>query len=273
MIPGIPTSRRCSFVLLGLLLGATCRAEIVIPIELEKGNPIAAAEINGIPVRLVIDSGGEAISLKSGTLRKINAIPSGAVKPGTNATGETSNQPLFNIEMMVLGGKRFAHLEAVEAAAYAADSPADGVVGRDFLNQYVVVYDYPARTITLFPSRERRSAAKLCKGTGVRSIPDEERIIVSVATTDHARMHLVWDTGAQYSFVKQSFANEHQLPVEQPFYSSHSFVLDGHDFGPMKFVVIDAISPASVDGFLGSNFFDAHVVCIDGPRQSIRIRD
>jgi hypothetical protein len=272
MIPGIPTSKHCSFALFGFLLGAACHAEIVIPIELEKGNPIAAAQINGIPVRLVIDSGGEAISLKPGTLRKIEATPSGAVKPGTNAVGETNVQSLFKIETLVLGGKPFAHLEAVEAGAYAADSPGDGVIGRDFLNQYVVVYDYPARTIRLFPPRERRSAAKMCTGNGVRSIPDAERIIVSMAATDHVHMRLLWDTGAQYSFVKRSFAEEHQLPVEHPFYSSHSFVLDGHDFGPMKFVVIDAVAPANVDGYLGSNFFETHIVCIDARRQSIRIR-
>ena len=116
----------------------------------------------------------------------------------------------------MLGGKSFAHLEAVEAGAYAADSPADGIIGRDLLNQYVVVYDYPARTITLFSPRERRSAAKQCTGMKLRSIPDADRIIVSVATTDHARMRLMWDTGAQHSFVKRSFANEHQLPVEEP---------------------------------------------------------
>ena len=50
-------------------------------------------------------------------------------------------------------------------------------------------------------------------------------------------------------------------------------MLDGRDFGPLKFVVIHAVAPVNVDGFVGFNFFETHVVCIDARRQSIRIRN
>jgi len=245
---------------------------IPIELELEKGNPVAAVRVNGIPLHLIIDSGGEYIALKPQAFRKVPLAPAGKTVPGMNALGESRPQSIFNLATLEMGGGTFRNLEATEAGAYAEGAAGDGVIGRVFLNRHIAVYDYAAKTITLFSFRERRAAEQLCRGVAVPTIPDPEGIIVSAAKTDHATMRLGWDTGAVYSFVKKTFAEEQQLPIEVPFYNSRRFEMSGQDFGPQQFVAIDALAPASIDGFIGYNFFMSHVVCIDPQKKVVRVR-
>ena len=259
-------------ILLGLLLCTDSLAAIVVSIELEKGNPIASARINGIPVRLVVDSGGGVISLRSEVIEKVAAARTGSTRSSTDAYGKKSTQTLFILDSLELGGSTFSNVEAGEASKYVAESPGDGVIGRNFLNQFLVVYDYSSRKITLFSRRDRSRADSECHGTAVRTIPDQDGIVVSMANTDHRAMRMLWDTGATYSFVKKTFVDKHQLPVQEPFYTSQRFTLGQQDFGPLQFVVLDLQDPSNVDGFVGYNFFMNHVVCIDPVKKEIRIQ-
>jgi predicted aspartyl protease len=259
-------------ILFAVLLCTDSFAAIVVPIELEKGNPIASARINGIPVRLVVDSGGGVIALKPKLIEKTAAARTGSTRSTTDAYGNKSMQTLFSLDTFELGGSTFSNIEAGEAGKYAAQSPGDGIIGRHFLNRFLAVYDYSSRKITLFSRDERSTAEGECRGTTVRTIPDQDGIIVSTAKTDHEAMRMLWDTGATYSFVKQAFADAHQLPIEKPFYTSQRFTLGEKDFGPLQFVVLDLQEPSNVDGFVGYNFFVNHVVCIDALENEIRIQ-
>ncbi|MFL6617672.1 MAG: aspartyl protease family protein [Povalibacter sp.] len=82
-------------ILIALLLCTDSLAEFVVPIELEKGNPVASARINGVPLKLVVDSGGGIIVLKKGVLEKLGATRTGSVRPSTDAYGNESSQTLF----------------------------------------------------------------------------------------------------------------------------------------------------------------------------------
>lgn len=258
--------------LLALLLFASCPAAIVIPIEIEKGNPIAAARINGVAVRLVIDSGGGVVSLKPETVGRVGAARTGSTKNSVDALGNSSMQTLFSLDTMELGGNIFSNVEAGEMGRYGAGSPGDGIIGRNFLNQFVAIYDYAAQRITLLTPEESRAARRECRGARIRAIPDADRIIVSMVTTDHGAMRMLWDTGATYSFAKKTFADTRELPLEGPFYKSQRFKLGSRDFGPLDLVVLDIRAPANVDGYIGYNFFMGHVVCIDPLKHVIRIR-
>jgi hypothetical protein len=256
---------------LSLLLYADCFAATVIPIELEKGNPIASARINGVLVRLGIDSGGGVVALKPEVIERVAAARAGPAGSSTDVFGNSSTQTLFTLNTLELGGSTFSNVEAGEAGQSVAQTPGDGSIGRRFLNQFLVVYDYSSQKITLFTRRERASADSECRGTRVPTIPDPDAIIVSMAKTDHRAMRMLWDTGATYSFVKKTFADMHNLPVENPFYTSQRFMVGQHDFGPLQFVVLDARAPTNVDGYIGYNFFIAHLVCIDPFRRVVTI--
>jgi len=161
---------------------------------------------------------------------------------------------------------------AQESGAYGADSAGDGVIGRMFLNGFVAVYDYGARRISLFESNERNAAKRECRGTPVRTIPDPEALVVTLAKADGHEMRVLWDTGAVHSVVKTPFAEARRLPIEKPFYTAGKFELAGRTVGALRFVVADLQAPAGVDAFLGYNFFQEHVVCIDPRGRVVRVR-
>jgi predicted aspartyl protease len=260
-------------VLAASLICGHCAAAIVIPIEIEGGNPVANVRINGVDARLIIDSGGDLVSLASAFIDRVAATRTGKNADGTNALGQTAAQALLELNSLEIGGKTFRNVPAQESGAYAADSAGDGVIGRRFLEAFIAVYDYPAHRISLFEPRERDAVERQCRGTRLQVLPDPEGLIITRARADQHEMRVLWDTGAVQSFVKKSFADAQRLPVETPFYRARQFELDGHDVGPLRFVVTDLRAPASVDGYLGYNFFADHVVCMDPRGRVVRLRN
>jgi hypothetical protein len=258
--------------MIGLLACTGCRAALVIPIELESGNPVAEARINGMSTRLIVDSGGGMVALKPAAIERVAAARTGVLGNSTDALGNTGKQALLTLESLEIGGESFRNVAGVEGSAYAADSPGDGSIGREFLSRFVAIYDYRARRITLYDFDESAAARRECRGTSVRLLSDPEGIVVTRAMAGRNAMRVLWDTGAQHSFVKRSFAGDRKLIVEDPFYTAPTFKLGQHEFGPLRFVVLDIAAPANVDGFVGYNFFVDHVVCIDPFRRTVRIR-
>jgi len=264
---------KCAAALIGLLVSGSCAAVVVIPIEIENGNPVAPARINGVDVRLIIDSGGERVSLKFAAINRVSATRTGSHADGTNALGQTSPQALLSLDSLEIGGRTFRDVAGQESGTYAEASPGDGAIGRQFLNRFIAVYDYGARRISLFDSSERDVARRDCRGTRVRTLADEEGLVITGARADQNDMRVLWDTGAVHSVVKKSFAESRGLPVEAPFYAVRKFEVGGRDVGPLRFVVFDVAAPSRVDGFLGYDFFVDHVVCIDPRGQVVRVRD
>jgi predicted aspartyl protease len=254
------------------VLSTQCVAAVIVPIEIESGNPVAAARINDVPVRLVIDSGGGVLTLKSETVNRIGLAPTGATRPTTDALGNNASRDLFRVKTLELGALKLTDLDADEATEYASQSPVDGVIGRFVLNKFAVVYDYPARRIMLIPPDNKNELRTECRGTKVDLTASAEELIVSQAQIDHGDIRMLWDTGAVYSFVKQSFADQHELPIEKPYYTSQRFGLAKEEFGPMRFVALDLRAPAEADGYIGTNFFLDHVVCIDPTHRVVKVR-
>ena len=259
-------------VLAGALISGHCAAAVVIPVEIEGGNPVTVVRINGVDVRLIVDSGGELVSLKSSAIDRVAAARTDQRADGTNVLGQTTPQALLRLDSLEIGGRTFHDVPAQESGAYAADSAGDGVIGRNFLNRFIAVYDYASRRISLFDPGERASVKRECRGAKLRMMPNEEGLIVTRARVDGFDIRVLWDTGAVQSFIKQSFAIEHELPVESPYYTARNLALGGRDVGPLRFVVVDLVAPSSVDGYLGYSFFADHVICIDPRGQQVRFR-
>jgi len=264
----------CATFLAGFT-AASGRAEIIVPVEIAHGNAIARATINGVPLKLVIDLGGlGSLSLKPDAIARTKAVPLPATISQTDALGHTSERRTFNVSRLELGNARFRDTVAHEAGGHVANAPGDGLIGRDFLKQFVVVFDYPSRVVTLYSPKERKAADAACTGDPVPTIPDPDGIIVSMAVSDHGPMTMLWDTGATYSFVKAKVAAERHLPIRDETYTTKRFALGARDFGPLELVALDMKEPANVDGYIGYNFFASHVVCVDalGPQVTVRVR-
>jgi hypothetical protein len=75
--------------------------------------------------------------------------------PRSDALGNESTKAVLALNTLEIGGNSFSN---VEAAEYAGEVPVDGSIGRAFLNQFLTVYDYSSRKITLFAQGERSGA-------------------------------------------------------------------------------------------------------------------
>jgi predicted aspartyl protease len=256
-----------------LLLCANCPGAVVVPIQIERGNPVASARINGVEGRLVMDSAGGSVTLKSETIRKVGGKRMDETRATTDAMGTNSARAIVRLDSFDFGPVKLGGIDADEASAYVAQSPADGIVGRSILNKFAVVYDYSGGKITLISPEANAELDAECTGNRIDLVAASEETAVSVARIDQREIRVLWDTGATYSFIKKSVADTEKLPVVAPFYKSQRFALGEHEFGPMQFVVIDAQAPLDVDGFVGSNFFMGHIVCIDPSHRTVRVRD
>lgn len=111
--------------MLALFASAPCPAVVVIPIEQEKGNVFAAARINGVDVRLGLDSGGGVVALKP-------------------ATAEGRRLPLdgvyYDSRQFTLGGRDFGPLQ-LAAVDFHAPTSVDGFIGYNFFSNHVVCID------------------------------------------------------------------------------------------------------------------------------------
>lgn len=258
--------------LVALILSINCEAATVIPIEIDKSNALALGRINGHSVKLVVDSGGGVVALKPSILDRIGASSNGAQRTTTDVYGKSSNQPTFTLRALELGGTTFPNVQGGATGTYTSRAPGDGILGRYFLNQFIVSYDYKAKKITLFAQNERDKANAECGEIAVPLQTAADELIVSKMKTDHEELILLWDSGATHSFLKQSFVDQHELPFAAPFYTTDKLIVGDRNLGAVKFVVLDMKEPASVDGYLGFNFFMLYEVCTDPEGREVRLR-
>lgn len=253
--------------------------ETVIPIEIQYGNPIATAVIDDQELRLIVDSGGYSLGLRPEVVKSLDIDQTEKKTSTTDVHGSTRESWSFRISSLEFGGHKFSDLSAYEwdiPEPLAQRIPAiDGTLGRDFLNQYVAVYDYGNAKITLYDRREQ--LADSCTGVEVPLIEHPEQIIATEIEVDHGNLRAIWDTGATHSFLKAHVAEMQKIPLETDedtagFYNSDTFGLGGSDFGPLDFVTLPYIEPKNIDVFIGRNVFARHVICVNAPDGWLRIR-
>ena len=92
-------------------------------------------------------------------------------------------------------------------------------------------------------------------------------------TTDVGDIFAVWDTGAPGNILLKNAANQAGLDLEayDKFQSEH-FIINEHEFGPIRMNVWDFPAPEGLSAFLGYWFFSDKVVCIDFPNSRLLVR-
>jgi hypothetical protein len=93
---------------------------------------------------------------------------------------------------------------------------------------------------------------------------------VTEAQTDLGKVTLWWDTGAPLSALRSALVKTPAAQSEKKVLATKRFRLGDADFGPQRFELWDMELPG-FDGFLGYDFFAAHVVCIDYTRHRVII--
>ena len=146
------------------------------------------------PFRFLVDTGADrtAISIELAAKLGLVAGPRALLH---SATGE-SHVAMAVIADLTLSRTSVKRIEAPLLAA--ADIGADGILGIDSLRAQRILFDFPARTLSITTSRGRDELS----GEDViivRAQRREGRLVITDAAADGHHVSVVIDTGSQYS--------------------------------------------------------------------------
>ena len=256
---------------------------IHLAITITRSNPVTTITVGGQTIQAIVDTGGDvdgALTLSKEVIESVRGLSQGNVVTN-DAFGRELTRPLFKIPVATIGGHAFQGVTVVQAPVRSAgeEPPVPNAIGRQFLDQYFVVVDYAGGSITLWPPGTKNPAGSNCGRTRIpMQHSEEDRLAVSDFETTSGRVRLGWDTGATYSMLAETTAEKLQLatavrgPNSPTFYQSKMLAAAGQDLGPLELVVLPIKISSGVDGMLGRNFFEQHVVCLDYQRREVRVR-
>ncbi len=250
-----------------------------VPIEIQRGSPVATIAIGDKELRVIVDSGGRLLGLRSEVIAGLDGLRATGRASSTDVYGSATEADAFVVPDLFLGGSRFRDVAgfvwAVPQGLRNSKPAIDGIIGREFLNEFRVVYDYPGARILL---EERGSdEASACRGTPVPLVEHPEGVVVTEIDLDFGTVRALWDTGATYSFIKSEAAEAAGLELERmdartQKYRSRSVKFGSKDLGQLDFVVLPLVQPEGIDVYIGYNFFANHVVCIDYQAGELRLQ-
>lgn len=247
---------------------------IVLPLELEDRFSFVVVTLNGKEVRLKFDLGNSsALALQQHVLESIGAVRGDESSTFQGIGGRFESQR-HTVASVKIGPREFTDVEAwtdPPRAGYQPDERSGGFLGTGLLKSYVIVIDYPHRTLSLTPG-SGASAQQVCKGVAApfSTNPKWRGEAVTEARTDVGQLTLWWDTGAPLSVLRSTVVKEPHSAVAGSVLPTKQFQLGDGEFGPWRFDIWDMDLPG-FDGFIGYDFFEKHVVCIDYPRSRVVI--
>jgi hypothetical protein len=230
--------------------------------------PTTTVSVGGIELNLFIDLGGySAIALTESELKRVVVRYLTDSTRSTNASGDIYESRRFVAPSVSLGGVVLGDLEGSEFVFPEAAAPPDrnGFIGFALLSRFLLIVDYPNRSLRLYASGSNDAMIREC-GDKSFEIDVVNGIAQSIADTDHGRLVFSWDTGSTRSVVRPSAIGGRVragTPVSEALPRTMAkFMLGSRDFGPQSFLPID-YRGVTVDGVLGTDFFASRVVCLD----------
>ena len=247
---------------------------LVIPIEIRDNFPILTASVNGLEIPLKFDLGdGDPLVLQQGILDQLGAEATGKTARMRGVDG-VFEAPLFKVPHIQIGTATFMDVIAradVRAGDYQPGGQGEkGYLGTGLLKEYVVVLDYRGRKMTLIPRRKDGQDSKTCSGIEIPFLAEWNGAPVTEAVTDWGRAVVWWDTGAPVSALRESFGQDPDSSERGKNATTKRFVLGNTDLGPLEFSFW-AMELPKFDGFVGYNFFERHIVCVDFPGNQLII--
>jgi hypothetical protein len=274
--------RRCAFAV-ALLCGACSTTQpplatsppvplVEIPIELRQRLPNVEVRISGQRFKLFLDLGGfHAVSLTRVELGRADVHWVESPHTFMNSAGKMFESRQFIAPNVVIGGASFGDLEGGEFLFDDALAPPDrnGYIGMGLLGQFLVVLDYPARRVRLYPSGDRRALAVEC-GRSTFEVSLVDKVAQSVLKTEYGDLRVEWDTGATHNFIRPVAIERgrdaaRRADPAQPTVTLASVQLAAQELGPLEFRVAQFQAPA-LDAIFGTSFFLSRKVCLDLPQ-------
>jgi len=238
---------------------------VEIPIDLTSGAPLVTVTIEGKNIPLLLDLGGfSTISLTDSILNLLQPEYTGKKREFVDAFGQAFTVRDYILPECTVGSLTLKNIEATEDKfnQRVPTGAKNGYVGLGFLSHFTVILDYPAKKLVLI--KEGESLPKEYQniewsfekfwGMGVRS-----HLVI-----DGEEKEFVWDTGASHSIIRSDAVKRERIANEsgRPMFYANNLEAGTDLIGPLDFIVLDFDEP-KVDGIIGHNFFEKHVVIIN----------
>lgn len=192
---------------------------VVIPFELGTRHIIVQATVNGSrPLSFVLDTGANQALVRMDVAKELKLSLEGEVRSGGAGAGTQVGSQVRRANWSLVGLPGFE--QPVSFALPMSELPSamgrdvDGIVGGEFIQQFVIAVDYAARTITLHNPKTFRYA-----GTGetlpIDFTPDHHPVLTATVTPFRGQpiqRQFVLDLGSGGALILHSpFVIEQQL--------------------------------------------------------------
>jgi hypothetical protein len=238
-----------------------------VPMIIHAERPFIQVLIDGHPATVIIDTAAITTMVD------------------TNTTGETGATAEISLQ---IGDLRFPRLQAQRAdvRAYSEThlgAEADAIIGRDLLQRYPVVLDYPNRALTVFRDSHGAAAALPTGAVSLALRVIEGRPAIQAVLDGQSPLWFALGTGAGYEILLNPSAEhsgrylpaEHSIPFQEAMpggdldgmlVRAHSLTLGSLTFNQPLLVVSSAtrVQPRSeLAGGLGATLFSRLTLSID----------
>ncbi|TWI62228.1 hypothetical protein IP91_04337 [Pseudoduganella lurida] len=266
-------------LLVMMLAASVARAEVVIPLALENGIPVAQLSIAGGTHPFTLDIGSSrTVHLTRDVMDTIPGLQlTGRKLKSLDLTGRIAEQDEFTIPDLVINGISFGAVTGVAFEPWGlhtgpgAAQPRHSVIGLGLFAQQPFVYD--------FAGAKLRFGAPLALGTGWRELPYEkvhEGIVVRLGN-ERASYRMVFDTAANVSVVKPASVQSRRdrthrcdfLGPGKPCKYVAMSLAGGPVLTPLLLPMPERFEP---DGLAGADFFQHYAVYVDQANGKVALR-
>lgn len=265
---------RATVLFVCLLWSVTQAHEVtVIPIRLQGEGHLAIVRIDDISLNAIIDTSGyHAVGISPSALQRLRVRYSSGAVERIDGEGHRFRGREFQIDRLRLGDTVFENVRGFERLEHDSGafggSPFEVSIGRDFLQHFTVVIDYPNNQIEL---HRYRAVPGVCRGSVADLRQSAGGIHYSVVTTADGPMRLAWDTGAAYSIIQQDLVRARGLDSADGRFTTR-LAIGARSLGAHRMIVMSLPGVPDIDGLLGANFFARHRVCVDYGRRQVHVR-
>jgi len=234
--------------------------------------PYVKLDVGGQPRTVRLDSGAwdSGVALTTADVERTKVTFTGTTR-WRNAMGHKLSARKFVNPEVRLGALVLHDVPGHEMVFSPDYEPPkrDGQLGFAFLRNYTVVVDFPGRRLKLYDAEDAPLPPEC--GTQVAPLEIGAAGLQSVARTNLGTIRVAWDTAAQVSMLTPealSVPDSRYVPGEQ--HELTEFTIGNVKLGPLTVRSVKAQIPG-VQGLIGFDFFNEHVVCFDVRRGAVAI--